>query len=111
MAVTIKEISESYSFSMRTVRSGNFTISKYVRGRIKLRWNIDWPKRFDVIVFDNERNEIHREGRTMSAGGIISSTKSFSKYVGSYVPIEVKIIHFLDGRKRDICLHVILLDK
>jgi len=111
MAVTIKEISETYSFSMRTVQSGSFTISKYVRDRIRFKWNIDWPRWFDVIVYDSEGNEIHKEVRTMSAGGIISSTMSFSEYVGSYVPIEVMIIHYLDGRARDICLHVRLMEE
>ena len=105
------EVSEAYTYKTQTVQNGGFCLEKYVRDRVFIRWNINIPARIEFVLGDKNGVELYRRLRPVSRSYMVTTTMELQKYLGDYVPIEVTIIHYLDGRDSDMCLYVRLLSE
>ena len=63
----------------------------------------------DLPLRDRSGQAIWQGARPISRSYMVNPTQDLQKYLTKYIPVEVTIIHYLDGRKRDLELEVGLL--
>jgi hypothetical protein len=107
--MAIKEISETYTFRTETGLQGGFYIKRYIRDRVWIRWSQSLVGRIGFVLFDQSGKELYRGSRPINYSHMVNLTLRIEKYLTEYIPIEVTIIHYLDGRDKDLVLEVRLL--
>jgi hypothetical protein len=106
MVVRIKEISETFTFEMTTVRDGRFTISKVIRRKYGDRWNVSFRGWIELTIEDENGDQLFSGVSRLGRNGMMAGRNDIEKYLGSYKPIRVTIIHYLYGRKHKIGIKV-----
>jgi hypothetical protein len=99
-------ISESFTVKTKTHKNGNISLNDEIGDWIRIRWNNQTPTYVGFIIIDDNRSVLFNGKRLVSKSNTIEATQAIQKYLNSYEPIEIRVIHFRDGREPDVVFNV-----
>ena len=99
-------ISKSFTVTTKTYKDGDISLNNEIKDWIRLRWNIPIPSTVGVTISDSNGMVLFRGERLVSQSKMIESTQAIQKHLGSYEPVEIRVVHFHDDRDPDIVFNI-----